>query len=399
MMTKNIKNKYTLALLTTSIFLISLIAQVSASTSNSTATSNPTPPANTFTDNRAMIFLQDVVGLDVDKYDVTLISSKVRDYTTDNNPIGNLGYIQTNEVYELVNWDMKTEMYSDLRVSFSYINSTLRSCSLKVESGLAYSSKPLSSDLSEAAGNFLERYNSFSADTELNNMISMLTAVDLNTNQSKTSSNLKLEVKVDSDLTSIRWVRTQNGVDYSQLVLNFKNGTFLDFFDSRSYITIGDSEVNISKEQAINLALKQADGFSYSYNGVIVENLTIVEDKIKAELKANVRYNPSEYYPCWTIDLPLNTVYPGSIYYIQVKIWADDGQVLYCKAMGYGGPDPGNSTIDIGQSETLPLDNTNGNQAKTNSLTTSTVVVTTIVLAILLSVFTIAIVIKKRKSK
>jgi hypothetical protein len=398
MTTKNTKNKYALALLATLIFLMSLIAQVSASTSNSTATSNPIPPANIFNDNKAMIFLQDVVGLDVDNYEVTLISSKVRDYTTDNNPIGNLGYIQTNEVYELVNWDTKTEIYSDLRVSFSYINSTLRSCSLKVESGLAYSIKPLSSDLSEAADNFLERYNSFSSDTELNTMKSMLATIDLNTNQSKTSSNLKLEVIVGSDLTSILWVRTQNGVDYSQLALNFKNGNFLDFFDSRSYITIGSSEVNISKEQAIDLALKQADGFSYSYNGEVVENLTIVEDKIKAELKATVRYNPSEYYPCWTIDLPLNAVYPGSIYYIQVKIWADDGHVISCKAMGYGGPDPGNLTSTIGQSETSPLDNANGNQAETNSFTTSIAVVTAVVLAILLSVFTVAL-IKKRKSK
>jgi hypothetical protein len=234
-------------------------------------------------------------------------------------------------------------------------------------------------------------------------MKSMLATVDLTNNQSKINSNLKLEVNAGNNITFIRWDRTQNGVDYSHLILEFKNGVFLDFFDSRSYLTIGSSEVNITKEQAIDLALKQAEGFSYSYSGKVVENLTIAEDRIVAQLKANVRYNPSEYYPCWVIDLPLNAVYPGSIYYIQVKIWADDGQVIYCKAMGYGGLDPGISS-NINQSETAPQDdssteNTNGNQAETSSLTPSTSIIATIVLATLISVLTIALVIKKRKSK
>lgn len=268
---------------------------------------------------------------------------------------------------------------------------------LRLVKSLEIASNP--SGMSAAASVFLERYDTFSADPELDSMKSMLTNVDLSTSTTRVGSNLKLEVKVDANRTSMRWVRTINGVDYSRLILDFENGAFLDFFDSRSYITIGSSEVSISKEQTIEMALKLADDFSYNYGGKLVENLTIVKDQIRAELKANVRYNPSEYYPCWIIDLPLDAVYPGSIYYIRVKIWADDGQVLSFKEMGYGGPDPGSSTMDIGQTETTPPENENETQAGTNSFTPLTIILITVVLVILLSVFTAVIVIQKRKSK
>ena len=65
--------------------------------------------------------------------------------------------------------------------------------------------------------------------------------------------------------------------------------------------------------------------------------MTIVEDQIRAELNANVRDAPTLFYPCWTVALPLDNVYPGSVYYIEVLIWADTGQVISCKTMGYGG--------------------------------------------------------------
>ena len=45
-----------------------------------------------------------------------------------------------------------------------------------------------------------------------------------------------------------------------------------------------------------------------------------------------------ELYPCWIVDLPLRTIYPGSVSYIEVMIWADTGEVISCNALGYGFP-------------------------------------------------------------
>jgi hypothetical protein len=318
-------------------------------------------------DNRKILdFLKDVVGVDVDRYEVTLISSTVRDYTTKDNPIGNLGYIQTDVVYGFVNWDMATETYSSLKVLSSFANATLRTFSLHVEAGVPYYSKPLSSNVLEGARMFLERYQSFSGDAELTTMRNMLTTVDVTKNSTKLEGNLKLEVSTVSNRTYLDWIQSQNGVDFNSFTLGFENGVFTEFHDSRSYRMVGSAEVNISKEQAINLALKEANGLSYTYNGKLVDNLTIVEDKISAELKANVRDNPTLFYPCWSVILPLNDVYPGFIYYIQVKIWADSGEVISCKAMGYGGSIPDGSsnstTPSLTPTTTSELPNQSGSE-------------------------------------
>jgi hypothetical protein len=300
-------------------------------------------PADT---GQALVFLKDVVGIDVEKYEVTLTSSSVQDYTNADNPIGNLGYIQTSGMYELACWDTATETYSALKVMFSFANTTLRLCSLEELSGQPWYSRPLPPNTLEATTLLLERYETLSGDTELTSMKNMLTTVDVTKNSTKIDGNLKLEVTATSDYTSLSWIQSQNGVDYGVLTLEFKNDVFLTFFDSRSYCKVGSAEVNILKEQAIDMAMNEANGFSYTYNGKLVDNLTIVESQIRAELKANARDNPTLFYPCWIVDLPLNDVYPGSVYFIEVKIWADNGQIISCKTMGYGGtlPSDGSSS-------------------------------------------------------
>jgi hypothetical protein len=80
-------------------------------------------------------------------------------------------------------------------------------------------------------------------------------------------------------------------------------------------------------------------------------------------------------------------------------VWADDGQVISCKAMGYGGPEPSNYSSDTEQSETLPSNpsntiNTRQNEAVGNNLT---IILATVILVTLLSV--IAFTVFKRKSK
>ena len=89
----------------------------------------------------AIVFLKEVVGVDVAKYEVTVISSDVQDYANNDNPIGNICYIKTSGKYQLTYWDVVTERYSVLEVMFSFANATLRLCSLRVYSGEPYYSK------------------------------------------------------------------------------------------------------------------------------------------------------------------------------------------------------------------------------------------------------------------
>jgi hypothetical protein len=282
-------------------------------------------------------FIKDVIGIDVEKYDVTLVSSIVQDYTNANNPIGNLGYIDTSKKYTLANWDTATNSYSELDVRESLANSTLRLCSLAVDSGQPYYSNPLPTNTRDAAKTILQRYAMLSKDTELTTMSNLLSNVDLTKDSVKTQDGIKLEVSIHSDIVSIAFIESQNGVDFGRVTLEFQGGKFLTFFDSRSYTRIGSAEVNVSKEQAISMALNTAKDFSYKYNGQLIDNLTYVESAIRTELRSNVRDTPTLFYPCWLVDLPLNSIYPGAIYYVEVKIWADTGQILKINEMGYGG--------------------------------------------------------------
>lgn len=351
-----------------------------------------------------LVFLKDTVGIDVERYEVTLISSDFQDYTNKDNPIGNLGYIQTSGKYQLTYWDAATETYSAFEVRSSFANATLRSCSLTVLSGSPHYSKPLPSNTREAATVLLGRYEASSEDAELTTMKNMLTTVDGTKNSTKIDGNLKLEVSATPDRTSLAWIQSQNGVDYNSLTLEFKNGAFLTFFDSRSYRKVGSAEINISEEQAIDMALKEADGFSYHYNGKLVDNLTIVESQIRAELKANVRDTPTLFYPCWTVALPLDAVYPGFVYYIEVMMWADTGQIISCETLGYGGLYPDSSSSSSEPSEPLPTasptnESTNTNQAEGSSLASSTTIIAIIIATIFASTFAAALIVKKRKSK
>jgi hypothetical protein len=108
------------------------------------------------------------------------------------------------------------------------------------------------------------------------------------------------------------------------------------------------------------------------------------------------------YYPCWIVDLPLDAVYPGSIYFIQVKIWADTGQVISCKTMGYGGPLPNDDPNDSLPTDTLPTispENTTPTQIENSTLPPSTTIIAVIIAAVLVPTLIAAMVLKKKKSK
>jgi hypothetical protein len=344
---------------------------------------------------RTLVFLNDVIGLDVSKYNVHLVSSGIQDYTNDKNPIGNLGYIQTTGEYTLSYWDPKIENETDLSVTFSFINATLRTVNIYVLAGTPSGPNMLPSNIITAADTFLERYKSFTGDVKIDSMREILSTVKAPGNIVKDSDGLILQISMVAGRTAFQWIESQNGVDYGRLTIEFKDGAFDSFYDDRTYTTIGSSDVNISKEEAVDLALKQANGFSYNYNGQLIGNLTIVQSQIRANLTADVRDKPSAYYPCWTVDLPLKNIAPGSIYYLEAKIWADTGQLISFKEMGYGGPDQEESSEPT---PTASSSITENDSISNNSLISSAAIIAAIVTAILLSIFVAVKINKKRKS-
>jgi hypothetical protein len=189
-------------------------------------------------------------------------------------------------------------------------------------------------DVDNAKG-LLQRYQTFSKDTNLELMRNMLDTVDVVANITKTVNNVKLEVD-KSSTTSFSWRNSFNGADYSGLSINFKNRDFYSFKDDRTYYGIGGTEVNINQEEAINLALEKVEDLSWKIDGKEISDFKVVEDVIRAELLTRSK-EPLELYPYWLVNLPLDNIYQGNVYAINVAIWADTAEIIDCIAQSTGG--------------------------------------------------------------
>jgi hypothetical protein len=204
----------------------------------------------------------------------------------------------------------------------------------------------------DAANGFLKKYQTYSG-IDSTEMVKMLSNVDSAKNGTMTSGNLKLTTNhidasntVFSNTTDFRWVRTFNGCDYLALDVAFKNGMFYSLIDQRAVYSIGDTAVNVSKEQAISIAMKYISNYSYTMpGGVEISGFKVTEDRTVAQLVAGLR-TPNVLYPYWSVILYLNQTYPGSIYGFAVDIWADSGKIWGCYNQGAGGyVQPNNSTV------------------------------------------------------
>jgi len=188
--------------------------------------------------------------------------------------------------------------------------------------------------------NILENYQMFTGE-KLSDMLNALSKVDKPANMITTSGDVKLQISVrqfgSTVQTMFEWTITINNVDYTTLSIGFRNDDFYIFFDNRGLFEIGDTAVNITEAQAVDLALKYLD--TYSYQGVAgpVSGFSVVTERISCNLTTYTsEKSPSVLYPCYTVQLPLNGDY-GSIWAILVYVWAGSGEAFLGKPLGVGG--------------------------------------------------------------
>jgi hypothetical protein len=133
-------------------------------------------------------------------------------------------------------------------------------------------------------------------------------------------------------------VYTVNGADYTSLQISFhKNGALYTLHDDRAVYSIGDTTVNISHEQAIDIAMKYSETYSYAMpDGSQVSGFNITEDQSTAKLVAYPIHS-AELRPYWDVELYLNQTYPGYVHGLTIYVWANSGEVFLCSNIAYGG--------------------------------------------------------------
>jgi len=281
---------------------------------------------------QALSLIENVFPIDLSKYNITLTQS-------------NNMSVWTISTQVVLTYTLESEE-SVFDIIFNFENNIFTFCFVGIQKGSVITDNSYT-NLTEAAKGFLDKYQNHNGEN-LAEMKRMLNYADETKNMTLISGNLTLTIRNLStstpffgDSTSFRWRYTINGVNYPGITLSFNNGAFDGLNDKRGLYDIGDTTVNISKEQAISIAIDEVKN-NYSYDmggGVTISDFNVTEDRAVAWLGTSTREN-YVLYPIWNVMLYLDKRYPGSVIGLLVGLWADSGEVLFCGNQAFATPFP-----------------------------------------------------------
>lgn len=262
-------------------------------------------------------FLKDVIQLDMKKYYARLVSNTV-EYSTD---LG--GITEENLKYTL------TSDESELEADFRFRNQTLSRFRFNIIEGVPFFSQQRPLNIIDVADELLERYQNFAVVSYLDIMRNILKSVNLNENTEIMSGDIKLLISTEGKETKIQWMQVADNIDFQVkgLELNFENGLLEMLTDGWFLFNVGSTEVNVLEDEAINIAIDNAENYSWIVDGEEISEFNILENNVTAIMYPHLRENNLELVPCWVVNIPLDKVYPGNVDDIIVGVWADTGEI------------------------------------------------------------------------
>jgi len=310
------------------VFICFLIVAIGVNDSSVCYAANPEYSELTAPE-KVLTILEEVVGLDMAKYSIELDL-----------------YAQAPFLYFdiLPQEDVKYTLESSeskLEVICAFADQKLRSLNIYINDGSPITTQPATIPL-EMAKDFLDKYPTYSEASYYSTMRSMLDNIEANKNTTKTVENIKLEVTVTANRTDFRWKYCFNGVEATSkcVVLNFKDGFLKYFIDTWKLYTICSTDLNISEEEAIELAMNAAENYSWNVSmGGDNPPVTVTEFNIMGVIETDLSFgnyptknesrggNPLTLYPGWHVKLYFDKLYPGNVYGLNIGIWADTGEV------------------------------------------------------------------------
>jgi hypothetical protein len=279
---------------------------------------------------KTLAFLEDVIMLDMTKYNATL---EIFDMCY---PDELHGLAQHNVLYMLVSDG------SELEAAFGFKNESFAHCMLGTFDSPLYS-EPQPTNIVDATKGVLQRYQTYTGDPDFDGVRdfeetrSILDTVDVTENVTALSDHVKLEMISRTDYTTLIWEYVLDGVAFPWMTLEFRYGFVCRFDDNWRQYTAGSADINFSEEEALNVALEYLEDFSWSAGDEEVTDFKIVEEPRHAELITTRSREPLTLYPYWRIELYLDKVYPGNVNRISLSIWADTGEIISCIPLGGGG--------------------------------------------------------------
>jgi len=266
---------------------------------------------------RVVNFLEDVIQLDMTKYHARLERNTV-EYRSD---LGGMAE-------EILSYTLTSDD-SELDVDFRFRNQTLSRYRLNVIEGTPLYIYPQPTNILDVADGLLQRYQNYAGVSYLTTMRNMLKTVDEAEDMDITVGDMKFIIVTEGNDVMMQWSHMSNGIDYQGkgVRLTFDNGILEMFNDGFFLFNVGSTEVNISEEEAINIAINGAKDFSWTVGGVEIKDFIILEETVSVELWPHMKDEPAALVPYWYVTFKLDKTYPGNINSLGVGIWADTGEI------------------------------------------------------------------------
>jgi hypothetical protein len=278
---------------------------------------------------KAFLFLKDVAMLDVTKYNVTLTGYGVQENARAWDGV----YDETSLTYTLENDDSK------LKAMFDFVDNNLWAFHLYVDRGAPVFSEQSFGTVLERADVFLQRYLNYTG-LDCQEMKDTLANVTEPGNTTATAGNVLLEVFDYSGGifagTTFRWRFMFNGAEFYRCSFTFRQDGEFATLDTRLINKIGSTDVNISLEEAIDIAREFVENLTTKMgnDNPKYQNITLSNEPTWS-LLVRAR-EPMTYYPYWIIGIGFNeTILEGAaaLYGVYVSIWADTGEVISSQPM------------------------------------------------------------------
>lgn len=273
--------------------------------------------------NKALSFLDEVIQLDMSKYKVTL-------YENSSNG---------NHLFYKLYPNTLSPFGSETNAVFSFYNGTLGSCNLLPGTeGLMY--KQSFTDRFNVTLGIVQRFELWANDSWVKGMETLMVKVGSEKNMFQVSGNESLRITVLSDgFGEYKFSNYLEGVEYTgvSVAMGNSSGRGIFFTDSRAFHTIGNTTINVSRDQAITIAEDYVKNYSYNHTfgnetSIIVSNLNVTGIS-SADLAANPRYAAmgsimnSTLFPYWDIRVNVSNMPASGLGGVGVVISANDGTV------------------------------------------------------------------------
>ena len=234
------------------------------------------------------------------------------------------GIIEENMQYSLTSSDSK------LQVFFRYRNNELSRYQLVILEGVPIYSQAQSHIVLDQSQGVLARYSDYHPTNYLANMSEMMNLVKTNGNTEIKQGDIKLNATIANDENAqITMMYTENNVDFSpkSVSMTFEDRALTELINGWAIFTIGNTNVKISSDRAVELAKNVLNGYSWTApDGQVVSQFNILSEPSAITFHPSTR-DGVELYPQWVVIFYLDKVYPGDVYRISVGVWADTGDI------------------------------------------------------------------------